>query len=45
MLIGSVDTVVEVLQSRREELGINYVTVQQPRLDAFAPIVARLHGL
>ena len=45
VLIGSVDTVVEVLQSRREELGINYVTVQQPRLDAFAPIVARLHGL
>ena len=45
VLIGSVDTVVEVLQSRREELGINYVTVQQPRMDAFAPIVARMHGL
>jgi hypothetical protein len=36
---------VECLQSRREELGVNYVTIQQPRIEAFAPVVARLRGL
>ena len=45
VLVGSVETVVDVLQSRREELGINYVTVQQSQIDAFAPVVARLRGL
>ena len=45
VLIGSVDAVAESLQSRREELGVNYVTIQQPRIEAFAPVVARLRGL
>lgn len=45
VLIGSVDGVVDTLRSRREELGINYVSVQQAQADAFAPIVARLRGL
>lgn len=45
VLIGSVDAVVEILHTRREELGVNYVTVQQSRIDAFAPVVARLRGL
>ncbi len=45
VLVGSVETFVDVLQSRREELGINYVTVQQSQIDAFAPVVARLRGL
>ena len=44
VLIGSVDTVVDVLQSRRDELGINYVTVQQPQAEAFAAVVAMLSG-
>lgn len=45
VLIGSTDAVVDVLQSQREELGINYVTVQQSRAEAFAPVVCRLRGL
>ena len=45
VLIGSVAAVVETLQQRREALGVNYVTVQQSRIDAFAPVVARLRGL
>lgn len=45
VLIGSVDGVIDTLRSRREGLGVNYVTVQQSQMDAFAPIVARLHGL
>lgn len=45
VLVGSVGSVVDVLRSRREELHINYVTVQQSQIDAFAPVVAELQGL
>ncbi len=45
VLIGSVDSAVDLLQHRRDELGVNYVTVQQSQIEAFAPIVARLTGL
>jgi probable F420-dependent oxidoreductase len=44
VLIGSVETVVNVLESRRESTGVNYVTVQQTEMDAFAAVVTRLHG-
>ncbi len=44
VLVGSVESVVENLCSRREQLGINYVTVQQSQIGSFAPVVARLHG-
>jgi probable F420-dependent oxidoreductase len=44
VLIGSPDEIVERLQQRREAFGVNYVTVQQSQVDAFAPIAARLTG-
>jgi hypothetical protein len=44
VLVGSVESVVETLCSRRDELGVNYVTVQQSQIASFAPVVARLHG-
>jgi hypothetical protein len=44
VLIGSAESVVELLCSRRETLGVNYVTVQQSQIESFAPVVARLHG-
>jgi probable F420-dependent oxidoreductase len=44
VLVGSMESVVETLCSRREELGVNYVTVQQSQIESFAPVVARLHG-
>jgi hypothetical protein len=44
VLVGSLESVVEMLCSRRERLGINYVTVQQSQIGSFAPVVARLHG-
>ncbi len=43
-LFGSVDTVCEELQRRRELHGISYITVPADALDAFAPVVARLAG-
>jgi probable F420-dependent oxidoreductase len=44
VLVGSLESVVEELYSRRETLGVNYVTVQQSQIESFAPVVALLHG-
>lgn len=44
VLVGSVDEIAETLQARREDFGVNYVTVQQTQAERFAPIVARLTG-
>jgi probable F420-dependent oxidoreductase len=44
VLIGSLETVGELLYSRRESLGVNYVTVQQSQIESFAPVVERLRG-
>jgi probable F420-dependent oxidoreductase len=43
-LVGSVDSIVNELQARRERLGISYIMVWDRVMDAFAPIVARLTG-
>lgn len=43
-LIGDVDAIVDKLQARREEFGINYVTVGDTSMEAFAPVVSRLAG-
>jgi alkanesulfonate monooxygenase SsuD/methylene tetrahydromethanopterin reductase-like flavin-dependent oxidoreductase (luciferase family) len=45
VLVGSAESVVEKLVSRRENLGVNYVTVQQSQIESFAPVVAQLRGL
>jgi probable F420-dependent oxidoreductase len=44
VLIGSSESVVDLLHSRRESLGVNYVTVQQSQLESFAPVVDVLRG-
>ncbi len=44
VLIGSPERVVEMLYSRRETFGVNYVTVQQCQIESFAPVVALLNG-
>jgi probable F420-dependent oxidoreductase len=44
VLIGATESVVEKLYSRRETLGVNYVTVQQSQIESFAPVVALLRG-
>ena len=43
-LIGPVDELVEKIQQRREELGINYVTFGGAVIDDVAPIVDALSG-
>jgi probable F420-dependent oxidoreductase len=44
VLVGSLESVVGKLYSRRETLGVNYVTVQQSQIESFAPVVALLDG-
>jgi len=44
VLIGSEDEAVDTLLARRDAFAVNYVTVQQSQLEAFAPVVARLTG-
>ncbi|MDT5411710.1 MAG: hypothetical protein QOG14_3930 [Mycobacterium sp.] len=44
VMIGSLETIVEMLYSRRDSLGVNYVTVQQSQIESFAPVVDRLTG-
>ncbi|HEY5699982.1 MAG TPA: LLM class F420-dependent oxidoreductase, partial [Acidimicrobiales bacterium] len=44
VLLGRVDELSDRLIERRETYGVNYVTVQQSQVDAFAPIVAELAG-
>jgi probable F420-dependent oxidoreductase len=44
VLIGSVGQVAERLEFLRDRLGVSYVTVNSDRVDAFAPVVARLAG-
>jgi probable F420-dependent oxidoreductase len=43
-LFGSVESIVDQLQERRERLGISYVMVFAQVMDALAPVVARLNG-
>lgn len=43
-LFGSVDTICDELERRREQFGISYVTVGDSVAEAFAPVVARLAG-
>lgn len=43
-LVGSVDEICETLVQRREEYGINYITVNAANSKAFGPVVARLTG-
>jgi probable F420-dependent oxidoreductase len=43
-LVGTVDEIVETLQTRRETLGLSYWVVHEAELESFAPVVARLTG-
>jgi probable F420-dependent oxidoreductase len=43
-VLGSPEEVADDLLAQRERFGISYVTVPEPALAAFAPVVARLAG-
>jgi probable F420-dependent oxidoreductase len=43
-IVGSVDSVVEQLQVWREKCHVSYFVVQRAKMDALAPVIARLDG-
>lgn len=43
-LFGSVDTICEELERRRELHGISYITVGKDNMESFAPVVEKLSG-
>ncbi|CAN5174182.1 LLM class F420-dependent oxidoreductase [soil metagenome] len=43
-ILGSAEQVVDDLLAHRERFGISYITVPEPALDAFAPVVVSLAG-
>ena len=43
-LFGSVDTICEELERRRELHGISYITVGKDNMESFAPVVEKLNG-
>ncbi|MGI5452878.1 LLM class F420-dependent oxidoreductase [Streptomyces sp. CA-249302] len=44
LLVGTVDEIVAQVLDRRERYGFSYLTVLEPYLEAFAPVVAELAG-
>jgi hypothetical protein len=42
LLIGSVDEIAAQLHERRQRFGISHVTVHEPYMTAFAPVIERL---
>jgi hypothetical protein len=44
VLIGSVQQVVDQIERQRDAYGISHLTVGQPSMHDFAPIVERLAG-
>jgi probable F420-dependent oxidoreductase len=44
ILVGTVDSIVEELQRRREEWGFSYIGFDNDSWEAMAPVVARLAG-
>ncbi|MEV2250833.1 LLM class F420-dependent oxidoreductase [Streptomyces sp. NPDC050147] len=44
LLIGTVDEIAEQLVANREKYGFSYITVHQPYIETFAPIIEKLRG-
>ncbi|MET9899009.1 LLM class F420-dependent oxidoreductase [Streptomyces sp. NPDC006446] len=44
VLVGTVEQIVEQVRARRERFGFSYLTVLEPNLEAFAPVVRELRG-
>jgi probable F420-dependent oxidoreductase len=44
LLVGTVDRIVAQVLAQRERYGFSYLTVLEPSMEAFAPVVAELKG-
>ncbi|WP_406328247.1 LLM class F420-dependent oxidoreductase [Streptomyces sp. NBC_00203] len=44
VLVGTLEQIVERVRAQRERYGISYLTVLEPNMEAFAPVVEALSG-
>ncbi|MBT2420512.1 LLM class F420-dependent oxidoreductase [Streptomyces sp. ISL-22] len=44
LLIGTLEQIVDQVLARRERYGFSYLTVLEPYMEAFAPVIERLRG-
>ncbi|HEV3130834.1 MAG TPA: LLM class flavin-dependent oxidoreductase, partial [Acidimicrobiales bacterium] len=44
VMIGTTDQLIESIRQRREQFGFSYIVVHEAEMEAFAPVVAALHG-
>ncbi|MDH6132424.1 putative F420-dependent oxidoreductase [Kitasatospora sp. MAA4] len=44
LLVGTVKQMAEQLRAQRERYGFTYITVLEPSMEAFAPVIEELHG-
>jgi hypothetical protein len=44
LLVGTLEEVVAQVLAQREKYGFTYLTVLEPYMEAFAPVVAELGG-
>ncbi|MFG2343171.1 LLM class F420-dependent oxidoreductase [Streptomyces phaeochromogenes] len=42
VLVGTLDDIVERVRAQRDRFGFSYLTVLEPSMEAFAPVIARL---
>ncbi|TRO58579.1 LLM class F420-dependent oxidoreductase [Streptomyces sp. IB201691-2A2] len=42
VLVGTLDDIVERVRAQRDRSGFSYLTVLEPNMEAFAPVIARL---
>ncbi|MFI6275562.1 LLM class F420-dependent oxidoreductase [Streptomyces sp. NPDC050988] len=42
VLVGTLDDIVERVRAQRDRFGFSYLTVLEPNMEAFAPVIARL---
>ena len=43
-LIGTVDEIAGQLRQRRDELGFSFITVHEPYMTAFGPVIERIRN-
>ncbi|GEC05635.1 hypothetical protein SSP24_32900 [Streptomyces spinoverrucosus] len=44
LLTGTLDEIVDQVRRQRERYGFSYLTVLEPYMEAFAPVIAALRG-
>ena len=44
LLIGTVEEMAEQLRGTRQRYGFSYLTVHEPYMEAFAPVIQRLRS-